>query len=184
MRKITSPMWFLNRDFIIFICEKERSTEAIPTVRVRHTFARVLKAWTQYLTLNLWTIYSTAHSYPPSAYLLCIFKKFSTPLADQMKSSIANSTPPIDSAGSSQPWCWGRLWCFPHHMYWGLLVGLVVAFASKMLKDDIPSWEINRFWILSFNEVEKGVATRRKICDGSSGTLDAYCCFHFTFNLL
>ena len=40
---------------------------------------------TQFLTLRLWTILSTAHSYPPSADLLCIFEKFTTPFADQRR---------------------------------------------------------------------------------------------------
>ena len=65
--------------------EKERSTEAVPTGRIRHTFTRVLKLGSIFLTLNLWTILSTAHLYPPSADLLCTFEMFSTPFSDQRR---------------------------------------------------------------------------------------------------
>ena len=38
-----SPRRFLNRVFIIFIGEKERSIEAVPTGIAKHTFVRILK---------------------------------------------------------------------------------------------------------------------------------------------
>ena len=41
--RVTSPRKSLNQVFIIFNCEKERSTEAVPPARVRPTCTRVLK---------------------------------------------------------------------------------------------------------------------------------------------
>ena len=41
--RLTFPSQFLRRDFIIFIWEKERSTEAVLIGIVRQTLARMLK---------------------------------------------------------------------------------------------------------------------------------------------
>ena len=41
--RLASPSRFLRRDFTIFIWEKERSTEVVPTGMVRKTLARMLK---------------------------------------------------------------------------------------------------------------------------------------------
>ena len=40
---MVSPRRFLSLVFIIFICENESSTDAVPTGMVRQAFARVLK---------------------------------------------------------------------------------------------------------------------------------------------
>ena len=40
---VVSPRQFLNCVFIIFIWEKERSTEAVPTGIAKHSFVRILK---------------------------------------------------------------------------------------------------------------------------------------------
>ena len=41
--RLTSPRRFLNRVLIIFILEKLRSTDAVPTGIERHTLARILR---------------------------------------------------------------------------------------------------------------------------------------------
>ena len=41
--RLASPSQFLRPDFTIFIWEKERSTEAVPTGIVRQTLARMFK---------------------------------------------------------------------------------------------------------------------------------------------
>ena len=40
---VASPRRFLNRVFIVFIWEKEHSTEVVPTGIAKHTFVRILK---------------------------------------------------------------------------------------------------------------------------------------------
>ena len=101
---MASPRRFLNHVFIIFIWEKERSTEVLTGI-AKHIFARVLKFGHIVSNIELVDNYITIPLCHPSVepfYLRKVFHSVSTSELDEERiAGITNSSPTIILAESS-----------------------------------------------------------------------------------